>query len=178
MPIKYLVITLLFYFFAVLQNSFFVHFNILGTAPNFVFILFFILIFFSPHKGLYSWEDLFYSVIAGFFLDVFYYSYFGVSFVLLSIIAVIIKKLLSSLKQRKDKYSIVYFIPLFFIFFVIYSVLSGIYFYFFSVSGSSIVSYVIGWIFLVKIIYNCIFAVIGFYIYKNLWVRAHSLYRQ
>lgn len=167
MPLKYLVITLLFYFFAVLQNSFFVHFNILGIAPNFVFILFFILIFFSSHKGLYSWEDLFYSVIAGFLLDVFYYSYFGVSFVLLSIIVVIIKKLLSSLKQRKDKHSIVYFIPLFSIFFTIYDLLSGAYFYFFSVPGSSAVSFDISWIFLVKIIYNFIFAVIGFYIYKK-----------
>lgn len=167
MPIKYLVTTLLFYFFAVLQNSFFVHFNILGTAPNFVFILFFILIFFSSYKGLYSWEDLFYSIIAGFFLDVFSFSYFGVSFVLLSIIVVIIKKLLSSLKQKKDKYPIVYFLPLFFIFLTIYDVLSGACFYFFSVPGSSAVSFDMGWIFLVKIIYNCIFAVIGFYMYKK-----------
>lgn len=164
MWLRLLFITLLFYLLSLAQNSFFVHFNILGAAPNFIFILFFILIFFSPHKGLYSWEDLFYSIIAGFFIDIFTYSHFGISFVLLSIIAVISKKLLSSLRQRKDKHSIVYFAPLFFVFLTIYDVLSISYFYFFSVPGPL----VIGWTLLIKIAYSCIFAVIGFYIYKKI----------
>jgi len=154
MWLKILFTTLLFYLLTLIQNSFFVHFNILGVVPNFIFILFFILVFFSSHKGLYSWEDLFYSIIAGFFIDIFTYSHFGISFVLLSIIAVIAKKLLSSLRQRKDKHSIVYFVPLFLIFLTIYDVLSISY-------------WNIDWALLIKIIYSCIFAVIGFYIYKK-----------
>lgn len=155
MWIKLLIITILFYILALIQNSFFVHFNILGAVPNFIFILFFILIFFSSREKIYSWENLFYSFVAGFFLDIFYFSYFGRAFAVLMLISLIVKKLFSFLKQRKDKYPVIYFVPLFLIFFIIYDVLTGIGWHMF-------------WLFLIKIAYNLIFAILGFYVYKKL----------
>lgn len=156
MWLKLLIITLLFYFLGLVQNSFFVHFNILGAVPNFIFILFFILIFFSPSEKIYSWENLFYSFAAGFFLDIFSGSYFGVSFALLSAISIIIKKTFNSLKQKKDKRPIIYFIPLFLISLTVYEAMTAAFFYNFN------------WIFLIKIIYSSIFAAPGFYFYKKL----------
>lgn len=153
MWLKYLVIILFFYFFALLQFSFFVHFNILGATPNFVFIFFFILIFFSS-KRLYSLENLFYLICAGFFLDLFSYSHFGISFILLLIITFIFKKIFNSLRKRKNEHPIIYFIPLFAIFLIICQILSG--------PKESIIS----WTFLINIIYSSTFAVLEFFIYK------------
>lgn len=148
MWLKYLIITPIFYFFAVLQNSFLVHFNISGIIPNFILIFFFLLIFFEKPDKYYL--GLFASIVAGFFLDVFSYSYFGVSIISLLIMVFLIKKTLQLLWDRSDERSIFYFIPLFTAYFIIYNM-------FLNVS--------LNWTFLIAIIYNLAFALLGFYIY-------------
>ena len=146
MWLRFSIIVFLFYFFAVLQTSFLAHFNIFGITPNFILIFFFLLIFFSA----LGWENFFYAIIAGFFLDVSSHSYFGVSIILLLILAFSIKKALRILWHRSDKYSVLYFIPLFAAYFIAYNALLGLSLF--------------NWIFIIAIMYNLSFALAGFYI--------------
>ena len=156
--IEYIVIFFLFYIFAILQNSFFVHFNFFGAVPNLVFILFYLLAFFSTKKRNYSatWEVTFYAIAAGLFLDVFSSAYFGISIILLLIIGILSKKVQSMLQESSnDKFPITYFLPLFLISWMVYDFTKGLalnQFVFPSIAG---------------IIYNLGTATIGFYIYRK-----------
>ena len=151
MWLKYLVIILFFYFFAILQNSFLVHFNIFGITPNFILIFCFLLIFFSPYgRPAQGRENYFYAIVAGFFLDVFSHSYFGVSIISLLITTFLLKKTLQLLWNKRDKYSVLYFIPLFAAYFMINNALLELSLF--------------NWTFIIAIIYNLAFALIGFYV--------------
>lgn len=164
MWIKYLVIIILFYFFAVLQNTFFVHFNLFGAVPNLVFIFFFLLVFFVPKKINYS--VLFYAIIAGLFLDIFSYKYFGISIILLIIIAYITKKIQSSLKEKKSKDPFVYFFPTFLLGLLIYELSLMFYLRFLDPLRTPLG---FGSIFLGGIIYNLIVASMGFFVFKKIY---------
>lgn len=169
MWLKILITTFLLYFFAVLRDSFFAHFNIFGIAPNFVFILFFVFIFFSGRgKPRFNWEDIYVAVIAGLFLDIFSYSYFGVSTILLLAIAVLVKKILHSLREKTDRYPASYFIPLFLIFNIAYDVSSGAFLYFFDPAH---IAFNFNLVFFLQISCNLLFAMFAFYICKFLKYR-------
>lgn len=156
MWLRLLILFLLFGFLGILQTSFLAHFNIImGSTPNLVFILFFLVVFFSARSGpALGWEDILYSVIAGLFLDIFLFSYFGGAIVSLLIIAFILKRLLFLLKKTRDKYPIVYFAPLFVLSLIVFNL--------------SQVMPRLSWAFLIEIVYNLVFALFGFYIYKTL----------
>ena len=169
MWLKILITIILFYFFAVLRDSLFLHFNLFGMAPNFIFILFFLFIFFSGRgKPRLNWEDVSVAVIAGFFLDVSSYSYFGVSIVLLLMIAVLAKKTLRSLREKTERYPILYFVPLFLISNLAYDVLSGLSLY---LLDPAHIVFNLNLILLFQIFCNLIFATLGFYICKALKFR-------
>lgn len=121
MWIKPLITIILFYLFAILQNSFFVHFSLFGAAPNLVFVLFFTLIFFADPKKYYY--IIFYVVCAGLFLDIFLYSYLGASIILLLLIGFFIKRAQGILSEKKDNFPFIYFLPLFLISLIIYDML-------------------------------------------------------
>lgn len=161
MWLKTLIIIFLFYLLAVLQSSFFVRFNIMGAVPNLVFILFFIIIFFKKNSSYY--EIMFWSIAAGFLLDVFSYSYFGVSIMLLLITGILLKKVMQSLKEKKDKYPIAYFAPLFLVFYVFYDVFSGLFLFLFDPSH---IIFSFTWPLLLSILYNLTVAIFSFYVYK------------
>lgn len=145
MWLKFLLLFLLFGFLGILQNSFLAQFN----AVNLIFILFFLVIFFFN-----QWEDILFSaVIAGFFLDIFSSSYFGVVTVFLLIIAFISKKILALLKVKRDKYPIIYFISLFVLSFLVFNLLQ--------------LTFHFDRIFLREMLYNLFFAVLGYYIYRK-----------
>jgi rod shape-determining protein MreD len=166
MWLKLSITLLFFYVFAVAQTSFFLHFNIWGIGPDFIFILFFILIFFSAaDKKNLSWENLLYSVVAGFFLDISSYSYFGISIFLLIVIVFLCNKALQSLNKRKDQYPIIYFLPLFTMFYIFYKVFHCIIFYLFNFSQFA---FNLNWILIMQIILNLFFAILGFYTYRFL----------
>lgn len=172
MWLKILITIILFYFFALLRDSFFLRFNIFGIAPNLIFIFFFLLIFFSGRdlaaqagKPRLNWEDICLAVAAGLFLDISSYSYFGVSIVLLLITAVLVKKILHSLRERPERYPIIYFVSLFLIFNIVYDISSGIFLYFFDPAH---IAFNFNLILLLQISCNLIVAVIGFYIAKIL----------
>lgn len=158
---KVLLILFLFFMFASLQTSFFLHFNIWGVSPNLIFILFFILIFFEDLDKYYI--SILWAVVAGFFLDILSYSYFGISIFLLMAIVFLCKKVLRSLSKRENRYPILYFLPLFSIFYLFYEVLSGSIFYLFD---SSNILFNFSWVLIIQIFYNLIFAMIGFFMYR------------
>lgn len=160
MWLRLLILFLLFGFLGILQTSFLAHFNIMGSAPNLVFILFFLAVFFSARSGpALGWEDILYSVIAGFFLDILFFPYFGGAIVLLLIIVFILKHLLFSLKKTRDKYPIVYFAPLFVLSLIVFNLPQAM--------------PRLSWAFLIEIVYNLVFALFGFYIYpvRNPWFK-------
>jgi hypothetical protein len=137
-----------------MQNSFFVHFNLFGAIPNIVFILFFVLVFFSRQgrDPAVSGEIIFYAISAGLFLDFFSYTYFGVSIFLLMFFGVATKKIQSMLQEKvNDKFPFVYFLPFFLGSLIIYNLLLNV----FSVTG---------------IIINSLIACIFFYIYNKFFV--------
>lgn len=150
MWLKYLITIILFYFFAVLDNSLFAHFGLFGVVPNLVFILFYFLIFFEQKNNYY--EIIFYSTIAGFFLDLFSPIYFGTSIVAMIIISLFTKKAQKLLRGgQKDNYPLAYFLPLFFISLLAYYLL---------LKGPT-------FSLLAETLYNLFFATIIFGIYKK-----------
>jgi len=169
---KILAVILLFYFFALLQNSFLTHFNLFGAIPNLVFTLFFLLVFFekkdpSACAGI-NYYIIFLAITAGFFLDILSYTYLGPSIVLLIIIGFLLKKTQSLLKNSGDNHPFIYFLPLFIIFLLAYDLLLGLYLYFLD-PNKIIISIGIETIF--SIIYNSLVASAFFYIYKKFSIR-------
>jgi rod shape-determining protein MreD len=151
----YIIIFFLFYLFALLQNSFFVHFNLFGAFPNLVFIFFFLLLFFDKKKSYFN--VIIFSLFAGFFLDISSYSYFGESIILLLIIGVLSKKIQSQLQEKEnDKFPFVYFLSLFIFSYIVYDL---------------VLNFNLSWVFLPKIIYNVLVAGLVFYVYKKLQIK-------
>ncbi len=162
MWLRLLIIFLLFGLLGILQTSFLVHFNIIGAMLNLIFILYFVVVFFEgPQKYI---QGIFSAIVAGFFLEALSSFYFGVSFVFLLIIVFILKHILYLLKKKRDEYPIIYFAPLFTLSFIIYNLFLTIAIYFFN---SPHIMPVLNWIFLIEIVYNLIFSLFGFYIYKK-----------
>lgn len=148
---KYLFLIVIFYFLAVLQSSFLSYFNILGSVPNLIFVLFFLLIFFDKNKNLF--DNLLLAIFAGFFLDIFNTSFLGISVILLVLIYFIIAKLLNSLKSSTDQYPLAYFVPIFIISLLIYQ------------TGNKNLNF--SWVFVADVFYNLIFALIGYFIFRK-----------
>jgi len=149
---KYLIITVLLYLFAVMQNSFFVHFSFFGAVPNFVFIIFFTLIFFTKNDNYC--QIAFVAAASGLFLDIFSYMRFGTSIIFLLAIGFIFKKIQSMLQMnRSSDFPLIYFLPIFTVMLAVYSLILNR-------AGFNIV-------FAAELIYNLFFATIAFYIYKR-----------
>lgn len=153
--IKYIITALLFFVLSIVQSSFLPFFSVIGQVPNLVFILFYLILFFD-NRG----ESFFWAIIAGFLLDVFMPSYFGISIISLLVIYLLKKILDYFLKDIQGKYFIVYLIFLFSINFVIYNVLVYISYL---ILGSS---YELSLSLMVSLAYNIIILLPVFYIYK------------
>src|ERR1035437_4047733 len=122
---RLLAIILIFYLFALLQNSFFAQFNLFGAVPNLVFIFFFLLVFFEkPNTYLPgNYQIIFLALIAGIFLDFLSFTYLGSSIMLLLGIGFSVKGVQSMLSNRDNDRPFFYFLPLFIIFFLVYQLL-------------------------------------------------------
>ncbi len=154
---------LLFYFFAILQVSFFVHFAILGAILNPVFILFMLVVFFLPKK--IDYRIFMYAIIAGLLLDAFSYTYFGISVILLFIVGYLFKKMQITLKETGDGYSPAQFFTLFLLWFAVYEIMQILYYKLFDPLH---VSMLFGVSFFACIAYNAVVALVGFYIFKKI----------
>jgi len=153
---------ILFYLLALLQNSFFIYFNLFGAIPNFIFVLFFIFVFFSKKNSYYS--AIFYAILAGFFLDVFSSVNLGISVALLIIIGLLIKKIQSSLNEKENNYPFIYFLSLFLISILVYylSLKACLFFLI-----PNIINIAIDQKLFAEIIYSLFFAIIGFLVCKK-----------
>ncbi len=147
---KILFIIFFFYIFALLQNSFFIHFNFFGSAPNLIFVFFFLLVFFEKDN---FYQIIFLGFLAGLFLDFFSYNYIGPSIVLLIVIGLLAKKTQLLLKNMENKFPFVYFLPIFLVSSVAYQILAAMSF------DLRII---------VQATYNLFFAIIGFSIFKKI----------
>ena len=85
---KLLIITALFYFLALLQTSFLVHFDIKGIVPNFVLLSVILINLFEPQKEK---TGIFAAFIGGFFLDIWSVHIFGMEILILLAAAIFIK---------------------------------------------------------------------------------------
>lgn len=151
---KYIIIVFLFYLLAILQNSFFVHFNLFGATPNLVFILFFLLVFFEKNNA--SYKIIFYALFAGLFSDFFLSTYFGASIIIFLLIGFSVKKIQTLLKERENnQFPLIYFLPLFLVFLVLHiSLFEGF--------SPSLIP---------ETAYNLFTAIIAFYAYKKLFAK-------
>jgi rod shape-determining protein MreD len=147
----------LFYFFTILQNSFFAYFNLLGQAPNFVFIIFFVFIFFT--KKNYFIKTLFLSLWAGILLDAFSINPIGVSIVLLAISGLAIKKVQILLKEKENNYPIIQFAFMFVLAFIFYCFGIKLSYYFIGIDS---LNFELSYKFILGIIYNLSIALIIF----------------
>ena len=65
---KIIILTLIFYFLALLQASFFVHFKVWGIIPNLILISVILINILAPHQ---NWWGVAGAFIGGLFLDIF-----------------------------------------------------------------------------------------------------------
>jgi len=160
MQYKFLVIILFFYFLTLFQNSFVSHFAIFGIFPNLVLVLFCLFVFFEDsHKH----SNIFLVFTAGFFLDIFSNSFFGVSVFSFIVIYFFIKETIHLLRDIPREYSIIYFILIFIFSIILYDFFFGLFSRFLS---RSLISPFDGYALIIEIIYNLPFAVAGFYLFN------------
>lgn len=153
---KYILIALLFYFLALLQTSFFAHFSLLGIIPNLVFIFFFLLAFFAHEENVsFLWRLLFFSVIAGFLLDIFYGYFLGFSVVLLFVLGFLAHRAHSMLLDSSGNFSAGYFTAIFLASFLIYQI----------ILQPKIIT---DWKILPILLFNVLFALVGFFIFVKI----------
>lgn len=164
-----LILILGFYFLVLFEGSFLAHFSIKGITPNLVFILVLLFNFFSSaenavaplRRKLDKYIGLWASLIAGFFLDVFSVLPFGVFIIFFLIVYFFIKNSFNSLKEPQEKFPFLYFLPLFLISFIFSEFIFGLFYHLFN--HFSFIN------FLIKLVYNAILGILGFYIFKFLY---------
>ena len=160
---KLLFLVILFYFIALLQNSFLAHFALFGAVPNLVLIFFSLAVFFGDKDSYYF--TLLLATATGVLLDIFFYSCFGPSVFALLALGFLLKKIKLSLKNGKDHYPLLYYLPIFFVFFIGYAAFIGLYLRFFD-PNSMHINFTFKDIFV--LIYNLFVAYIFFSIYKKI----------
>lgn len=166
---KSLLIVFLFYVFAILQNSFFANFSLIGINPNLVFILFIVLIFFEKKPS--NFLNIYHAIIAGFFLDIFSSIPLGWSILILIFIGYLIKKIKEILSEKNDTHPYAYFAIIFTVSFFAYSFLLNLVVYFIADSN---VFFSFNLIFWYKLLYNLILASAFFFVYKKFMTENNS----
>ena len=148
-----------FFFAAILQSSFFPYFSIAGATPNLIFILFFLVMFFTDKKT--HVPGFFAIVSAGFFLDVLSPFYFGTSMLALFIIYAA-HHLLSHLLHRGENFLILYFAIAFCGFLLAYD---GLLFLFSLIFN---IPFFFNMPLVISVAYSLLFAIVGFFIAERL----------
>jgi len=161
---KNLILFLVFYLLILFQTSFLSFFEISNQTLNLVLIFLFLIIFFSPplggEVGSASLEIPWEGVSAGFFLDLFSHYPIGLSIFLLSLEVLLIKEILKNLKAP----GVFVFIFLFLVFQCFFDLSLFVFGYFFK--KPTFLSF--NRFFLMRITYNLLFAIFGFYFTKRL----------
>lgn len=154
---RILIFALFFYLLALIQTSFLIHLDISGVTLNLILISVILINFFEK-----PWRKTGFLIaaIAGFYLDLFSDFQIGVSLFTLIILALLIKRILKTLKEE----NIFYFIPVFILAIVFYNL--------FSVLLSSVLelsfpsSFCFDKLRILEIAYNLVIGIFGFYLIK------------
>ena len=167
----FLFLIIIFYFLALIQSSFLIHFSLSGITPNLILISVCLLSFFSTGaREVNKITGVFPAIAGGFFLDAFSGSFFGLSIAILLIISFFIRKVLGILKEPINPYPAAYFIFLFIFCLIFYDLSLKLSFTFFQ----SIPFQFSLWTVLIKIVYSLVFALPGFFLCKK--YKAHVFF--
>jgi rod shape-determining protein MreD len=147
---------------ALLQNSFFAHFNLWGAMPSLVLIFFALLVFFE--KNNINFSIFFYALAAGLLLDLYSSSQLGISMILLILFGFFAKKFQQLMLESRGKYAFVQFLAIFFILFFSYNISLQIYFFIFK-EGFLFLS--LNSRFAGALIYNLVFSSLFFWAYTR-----------
>ena len=85
---KILVFIIIFYFLALVQTSFLVHFKVWNMVPN---LIFFLIVVWNVFEKADNRFGLYQAIIGGFFLDVFSDKFIGFNILILVISVILIK---------------------------------------------------------------------------------------
>lgn len=157
MQINHLIIILLSFIFASLQVGFLPNYSFFGAVPNLVFVLFFLVIFFSNEKyGLYQ---ALYSLFFGILIDMFSnpYKFIGVYLILFLIMGFALKKLQRFFFSSFDRFPLDQFIFLFLFFCAIFEFTQF--------------EFLLSNIFWLTIACSFVFSLLGFYIFKSKYAK-------
>ena len=158
---KYPIIISAFIITALFQNSFLSYFIMAGFIPNLLFVLFFILIFSEQSHKYYG--GFFTVMMAGFIIGLFAPFYFGTAVASLLLVFIFLKTIFYFLKERKNEYLLLYFIPLFLISFALYNISIYVFMNF------PHLQFNLGRNHFIELIYNAVWAILLFslYLYAN-----------
>ncbi len=159
--VKFAISLMLFFVLASVQASFFPYFAIAGAVPNLVFALFFTLIFFEPKRQVGT--GFFAVAAAGILQDMVLGSYFGICTACLLAVYGLRKAIAYFLKEADGQYVAFNGMGTFAACFLLYQVL---------LYGFSMIIDIqapINMQTLVSLVYTLLFALVGFFIYKNLF---------
>ena len=148
-------LAILFYYLALFQNSFLIHFSVFGALPNLIVILLCLLAFFEPKRLRFG---VLLAIIAGLFQDLILGYFIGVSVASFLIIYYAIKYAKGQLSEHDQNFYVLYF----------GAILSGAFIFnrlFIGVYDGSLFSFNI-LILLLEVVYNLIIGTIGFYFAK------------
>jgi hypothetical protein len=166
MWIKYPIIILALWCAAILQNSFLPRLALGGAAPNLVFAVFFVTLFFfcvnaEESPRIHFQEGLFLSLAAGFFLDVFSPFHFGPGIIAFLVVYLIVELSGYFLREQNPALLIMYFVILFFISMVCYQ------WTFYIISHPGRLTFTLNRSILIAAGYNLLVALLGFYAYPK-----------
>lgn len=160
---RYFLIVLIFFTAVLLQVSFLPYFNIMGAFPNAVLLAFFFyMLFFETSDRVVSNEGFFGALVAGFFLDIFSYKYYGFYMVLFLFLYLLVKTALHFLQERQDTYFILYFLFLFLLYFFVFKISENIILHSFNVN------FLLTKMTIATFIYNLVFTFLLFYCFNKL----------
>jgi len=163
---KYSVFLILFFISALVQQNMFPRLHIAGNVPNFVFTLFFVLLFFQnirDHK-----EGFFLAIVAGSITDLFSTFYPGTSIVILLTVCGVFKITVYFLNQMQEKYQFIYFVLLYSLFSMLYNIAYNMAAYF-----PHILSALNPYVF-VQLAYSLPIAVLVFSIYQYIIIKSKA----
>jgi len=166
--LKIIPVIIIFFFLAILQSSFFIHFSIYNAKLNLIFIAIFFFAFLSKNSTLTSINKnrivLWVGVIGGLFLDVISMYQFGVFTLTLLLTAFLVEKTATSF----SKYNTVSFCSVFLFAFLFFKICFSIFVMVLTLIFTKEFLFVnpFNLVLLIELLYNLIIAVLLFFLIK------------
>lgn len=91
--LKFIIIAVLFYFFAILQTSFFAYVNFFGYVPNLICIFLGLWIIFESPKSNFG---IVLAFLAGLVMDIFFSKFIGYNIIIFVTLSIVAKYILRS----------------------------------------------------------------------------------